>query len=248
MDKIYLSKLSYKKLNKLIIFYNLERESKKYFLKNNNIINREELEDLIYNAIKENEEENINNTSKSDNIILNYSGDLNKDYNIFDYDKNTLKILLKDREWAYVYWNISNKNKQIFINDDIKLFLRVEILLKENNFIDIDMDIKNDLTVFKKDISISLNDDSYYLYLPFQDRSYNVKIIIKKKRKEYCFLDSSILELDGDNILSLLNKEQSEIDILILSGIAKIKDSYIHEKLPIAKLENQYKDLTNFRL
>ena len=89
------------------------------------------------------------------------------------YNKTFIHLTQKDASWAYVFWNLSEKQYRETEEKNTKYFILRTIALKDKN---------NPQSHY--DISITIHDKCWTVELPWPGRSYRMQLITKTSDKE----------------------------------------------------------------
>jgi uncharacterized protein len=131
------------------------------------------------------------------------------------YNETVIHVIVKDPEWAFVFWDISDDEFDFLKEADgfSCLFLRV---IKEPGF-----DGKGTASF---DVVVGNDDDHWYLFLPEEDQSYRIDLYARFGTKSRLLTHSDVIRtpraLVADSFSSL---EPSATELAMLSGVASLE-------------------------
>ena len=204
----------------------------------NETIDKQDLIDLILDAIEEDREENsmANNPAmrikeRKFDITLNEQFDFDEDlYPLPEkYNETKIVLLLRDPVWAYAYWDIKESEisslKFGALNGD--LFLRVyEMKMSEFE--------KKNISDFS-DIPVTLDDNSWYINLPETGIYYCVELILKSSVSEKVLCRSNTVKSPLWEIGDMGNLKEMKgtgNDLLIVAGAYDLSELEATGKIP----------------
>ncbi len=204
----------------------------------NDSIDKQDLIDLILDAIEEDRAENAlaNNPAmqikeRKFDITLNEQFDFDEDmYPLPErYNETKIVMLLRDPAWAYTYWDIKESDisalKYGALNG--KLFLRV-YELKTSVF-----EKKNILDF--SDIPVTVDDSSWYINLPRTGIFYCAELILKSQSSVKILCRSNIVESplwEVDELKNLKELKGTGNDLLIVAGVYDLSEYEAAGKIP----------------
>ena len=210
---------------------------------------KQELIDLIIEAIEEDRQENVlaNNPAmhikeRKFDITLNEQFDFEEDqYPLPEqYNETRIMLLLRDPAWAYTYWDIKESDVAAYKLGAMKaeLLLRVYELSEK---------------VFSKtavndyfDIPVKFNDNSWYINLSSPGSYYTVELLLSGRsgEKSLCRSNSVLSPLweVGDST-GLTQLKGSGNDLLLVAGVYDLSTTEIAGRIPqriISRIESQF--------
>ncbi|MDC7228547.1 MAG: DUF4912 domain-containing protein [Spirochaetales bacterium] len=204
----------------------------------NENIDKQDLIDLILEAIEEDRAENVmaNNPAmqikeRKFDITLNEQFDFDEDqYPLPEsYNETKIVMLLRDPAWAYTYWDI--KDSEIaslkFGNLSGKLNLRVYEMGKA------EFSKANIQDFF--DIPVQIEDGSWYINLPRTGIYYCVELILKGSESEKVLCRSNFVKSPQWEVGELdLHKDLkgSGNDLLLVAGVYDLSAAEAAGKIP----------------
>ncbi len=251
MTRERISKLSDKDLVKLAeLFsldpfdeYNLDEDSLEPIPQES----RRELEEQIFDVMEESRQEQqesdshpVNYQQKHFQSIEEIFGHPFDDENSFftfpeQYNVTRIMLMLRDPEWAYSYWDISNQDRaRLTGRSDFKYFC---IVLREHES-SIAEDRPAGETVegssvgpspqaeasanrVEMKIPVQMSDSSWYINIPRRNRYYSVELVAELNEGHESLARSGMIFVPGGNFsrnLENINSQESEV-LIALSGI-----------------------------
>ena len=204
----------------------------------NETMDKQDLIDLIIDAIEEDRAENAlsNNPAmrikeRKFDITLNEQFDFDEDlYPLPEhYNETKIVLLLRDPAWAYTYWDIKDSDINAFKYGSLsgELFLRVY-----------EMDDKE----FTKanirdyfDIPVKIEDNSWYINLPETGICYRVELILKRDVSDKVLCRSNPVKSPKWEIRDLEDFHEhkgSGNDLLLVASVYDLSEVEAAGKIP----------------
>ena len=204
----------------------------------NDTIDKQDLIDLIIEAINEDRAENVlsNNPAmqikeRKFDITLNEQFDFEEDqYPLPDhYNETEIYLLLRDPAWAYSYWNI--KDSEIA---SLKFgSLSGELNLRVYEMTDGEFSKKENYEY--SDIPVTIDDRSWYINLPRTGIYYCVELLLKKSASEKILCRSNTVKSPkweiGD-IEELKDMKGTGNDLILVAGVYDLSEAETAGKIP----------------
>ncbi len=212
-------------------------------------IDKQELIDLILEAIEEDRAENVlaNNPAmqikeRKFDITLDEQFDFEEDqYPLPErYNETKIVLLLRDPAWAYTYWDIKESDISSLKLGVMKgdLLLRV-YELKEKEF--------NKENIYDySDIPVKVDDSSWYINLPRPGIFYCVELLLESTTSEKVLCRSNTVKSPMWEIGDYSDFKELKgtgNDLLLVAGVYDLSDVEAAEKIPqriISKLDSEY--------
>ena len=204
----------------------------------NETIDKQDLIDLIIDAIEEDRAENImaNNPAmqikeRKFDITLNEQYDFEDDqYPLPEYYNETeICLLLRDPAWAYSYWNI----KESDISSLKYGALSGELNLRVYEMKDKTVPAKAKLDY--SDIPVTVEDRSWYINLPETGIYYFVELILKNKQSEKVMCRSNIIrspKWEVGEVEDLKEMKGTGNDLLLVAGVYDLSEAEATGRIP----------------
>ena len=204
----------------------------------NDAIDKQDLIDLIIEAIEEDRVENVmsNNPAmqikeRKFDITLDEQFDFGEDmYPLPErYNETKIVLLLRDPAWAYTYWDIKESEISALKFGALSgtLFLRVyEMIAPEF--------IKSNINDYS-DIQVAVEDNSWYINLPEPGVYYCVELLLKGSGKEKLLCRSNTVKSPMWEIGDLSNFKElrgTGNDLLLVASVYDLGTSEIAGKIP----------------
>lgn len=146
-----------------------------------------------------------------------------------NYNETSIYLMLKDANWAYVFWDIAQHTLEQLEQDGAHLLVRVEILgrelVKEDSF----------------DIGITKDDVDWNVELPWTGKAYRAILVAQYDEKEELLAQSNVTYVQKcwlENHLDVL-EDSARFNVLFSSLITKdgcvIKNKQVRDLLEQAK-------------
>ena len=232
---------------------NLFELARRLGIKNPKDIETEELIELIFEAKEEEREEqkNANNLAmkikkKKYDIVLNEEiiSQITTEYPLPErYNETQIVLMLRDPAWAFTYWDLggADHNRIQSTENETELFLRVY------HFPEGQISEKSYSAFF--DIPLRLDDESWYINLPFPGLRYCIDLMIKEYAKDVILCRSNLIKAPRADVAKELKEGKTPLlDALYLSGLFDPEAEADLDKNPqriISLLDSQYLHLTN---
>lgn len=214
-------------------------------------IGKEDLIDIIIEALEENQLDRNNQNNNPVSIIekkYDITNELELDARIplngslpEGYNETKIEVLLRDPEWAYTYWDIKESElKAISKNPSYRtLYLRVNeyegVYCGQNN---------NDKVIEYFDIPVRLTDNQWYINLPHQGVRYNLELRCYLDGKDKLLAKSNTVTVPKGNTVGTADySDLGEEVILTLAGINNLENASFNNKIPhriISLVDDQY--------
>lgn len=204
----------------------------------NESIDKQDLIDLIIDAIEEDRAENViaNNPAmqikeRKFDITLDEQFDFEEDkYPLPErYNETKIVLLLRDPAWAYTYWDIKESEVSALKFGKLSgtLFLRLyEMIAPEFN--------KNNINDFS-DIQVAIEDNSWYINLPEPGIFYCVDLILKGNDSEKLLCRSNTVKSPMWEVGDVINFKElrgTGNDLLLVASVYDLGTSEITGKIP----------------
>jgi hypothetical protein len=168
------------------------------------------------------------------------------------YLTTKVQLILVEPFIAFAYWDFSEKERLAFINTTkhVKLFLRVfeKPVIKDSTAIDLkNTTAKNDTNDGEPDffdIPVKVKDESWYINLPENNRSYFCELVLSVNNEQKILCKSNTITSPEKTFKDI--KEAGNFideDILFLSGIYNFGEEDNDNPIPqriISFLNNKY--------
>ena len=194
-------------------------------------VDREELIDLVVEAIAENREDRQASSSaivriqqtkfsllRDDETPL--SADSIDEFELpTQYESTGITLMLRDPFWAFVYWDLAvNKREEYLASARFDgLFLRV--LELEHESYEHELRIRDSF-----EVPVQLTDASWYVYLPRQNVAYRTQLIARNEhRRELLAVSNRIFAPSGSFATNLDDLEEPHRRLLFLCGLNRLE-------------------------
>ncbi len=201
-------------------------------------IDKQDLIDLILDAIEEDRAEKIMNNNpamqikeRKFDITLDEQFDFDEDlYPLPErYNETEIVLLLRDPVWAYTYWDIKDSDISSLKFGDLggELLLRLyemrSPVFEKNSIIDF------------SDIPVTIDDNSWYINLPNTGIYYCVELIMQGSESSKVLCRSNSVQSPQWEIGSFENFQElkgSGNDLMLISSLLDLSESDTTGKIP----------------
>ncbi len=119
------------------------------------------------------------------------------------YNETSIHQVLRDSNWAYVFWNTSKQLKdELEENPDWSLFLRNEAI-KSNG----------EKHIF--DVEITKDDINWNIELPWKDCTYKIKLMVSKDKEAFKLCETKEFHVSSSYYLNNCKEVKNETDWLL---------------------------------
>lgn len=204
----------------------------------NDSIDKQDLVDLIIDAIEEDRAENISANNPAMQIKeRKFDITLNEQYDFEDdqyplpesYNETEIFLLLRDPAWAYSYWNIKDSEIESLKYGALEGMLVLRVYTSKTK----DFSSKSGLEF--SDIPVTDEDRSWYINLPETGRYYFVELVLEGETAGKILCRSNTVfspEWEIGDTEQIRDLRGTGNDLMLVAGVYELSEAELTGRIP----------------